>query len=65
MMIRWGFAGKYSVESSQACTNCKAGKYQETAGVESVCVECGCVFAKKKHQQVLKVSYDNECLTIT
>jgi hypothetical protein len=42
MMIRWGFAGKYSVESSQACTNCTAGKYSQEAGAqsESVCTSC-------------------------
>ena len=29
-------AGKYSAAGASVCTNCEAGKYQATAGVESV-----------------------------
>ena len=50
VMVRWFFAGKFSVASSgtTSCTDCDAGKYSATAGVESVCVVCVCVFSKKK-----------------
>ena len=42
MMIRWGFAGKYSVESSQACTDCKAGKFSTAVGATSVATCSNC-----------------------
>jgi hypothetical protein len=38
-MIRWCFAGKYSpISGGTACVDCRAGKFQPSAGVESVCV---------------------------
>ena len=42
------FSGLTAQTSSAACTSCDAGKYSATAGVESVCVVCVCVFSKKK-----------------
>ena len=42
-------AGKLSSTAGAAtCQGCDAGKYSATAGVESVCVVCVCVFAKRK-----------------
>ncbi len=38
-MIRLCFAGKFvPISGATACFDCRAGQYQATAGVESVCV---------------------------
>jgi len=60
-MIRWCFAGKYSpISGVTACVDCRAGKFQPSAGVETVCVRGrggGGRLGKKENKAEGRITY--------